>query len=431
MKKCLIIGGGLAGLSAAAHLVKNSHQVTLLEASPKLGGRTYSYYNPGHGHYIDNGQHLMMGCYHSTLELLKIIDGIGEIEIQDKLLIPFIDSEGNTHLLNSVSNLYPFNLLYAILNYNALSHKERFSLLKFFIYNILYNAGNREHYTVYDWLKKGGQSQNSILSLWKVLAVGTLNSDIEKSSAYLFRDVLREIFLTGNKSAKLILAKNSLSETFSDKIRLFIQRYGGEIRLSERVSSISVSDGKITGIRSLKNCYESFDCVISAIPLRAFNKLEFYPVKPEFVLPELEYSPIVSVHLWLKNNPFKERFYGMIDSEIDWLFNNGTHITLVKSAADELAFVSNEEIIRLFCAEIKKYFKYFDSGDVLDAIVIKEKNATFLPSPASNLERKNIYCPVTNLVLAGDWTDTRLPATIEGAIKSGKTAADVVMKMLR
>jgi squalene-associated FAD-dependent desaturase len=429
MKKCIIIGGGLAGLSAAAHLVKNSHQVTLLEASPKLGGRTCSYFNTAHNHYTDNGQHLMMGCYHSTLELLKITDGMGEIEIQDKLVIPFVDNEGKTHLLNSATNLYPLNLLYAIMNYGALSCTERFSLLKFFIFNIFYNAGIREHYTVYDWLKKGGQSQNSILSLWKVLAVGTLNADIEKSSASLFRDVLRQIFFTGNKSAKMILTKNSLSETFPDKIRLFIHRYGGEIHLSERVSSISVSEGKITGIRSLKKCYEDFDCVISAVPLRAFNKLEFNPVKPEFIVPALEYSPIVSVHLWLKDNPFKERFYGMLDSEIDWLFNNGTHITLVKSAAGKLASASNEEIIRLFCTEIKKYFNYFDSDGVLDAVVIKEKNATFLPSPASNIERKNIYCPVPNLVLAGDWTDTRLPATIEGAIKSGKTAADVVMKM--
>jgi hydroxysqualene dehydroxylase len=431
MKKCIIIGGGLAGLSAAAHLVKNSHQVTLLEASPKLGGRTYSYYNRKHGHYIDNGQHLMMGCYHITLELLKIADGLSEIEVQNKLKIPFVDKEGKTHLLNSSSSLYPLNLLYALLNYSALFLMERFSVLRFFINNILYDAGNKENITVDEWLKKGGQSLNSIISLWEVLAVSMLNAETGQASASLFRDILRQVFFTGNKSAKFVFAKNSLSETFPAKIQQYILRQGGEISISERVDSVSIYDGKITGLRSIKNYYNDFDCVISAVPLRAFNKLVFNPVKPQFVLPSLENSPIISVHLWLKNNPFKERFYGMLDSEIDWLFNNGTHITLVKSAAGEVINTSNAEITELFCAEIKKYFNCFEAGDVLDSLVIKEKSATFIPTPASNAERKDIYCPVKNLILAGDWTDTRLPATIEGAVKSGKTAADAVMDSRR
>ena len=427
MKKCIIIGGGLAGLSAAVHLIKKSYKVTLLEASPKLGGRTYSFIHEKHNHHIDNGQHLMMGCYKNTLELLKIINAESEVEIQDRLNIPFLVKGGKEYNLNAPANLYPFNLLYAIMNYKALSLQERFSVLKFFINEILFNAHQPENLIVDGWLKKGGQSSNSISSLWEILSVGTLNSSQANASAAIFRDVLREVFLTGNNSAKIIFPKNSLSETFSDKVRLYIQRNGGEILLSERVCSINLDNGKMTGLKTSKNNYSGFDCAIAAIPLQALDKIEFLPSKPHFTLPQFEYSPILSIHFWLKQNTFKKRFYGLIDSKVHWLFNNGTHITLIASAADDLIHYSNQEITKLFCNEIKNYFPEFNEDEITDAVVIKEKRATFIPTIASNRERNLISNPVTNLYLSGDWTNTQLPATIEGAIKSGRTTADLIM----
>jgi hydroxysqualene dehydroxylase len=429
MKKCIIIGGGLAGLSAAVHLSQNNFKVTLLEASPKLGGRAYSFYSGSHGRYVDNGQHIMMGCYHNTLELLKITYAMDEIIIQDNLTVPFVSERGMEYRLKAVSSLYPFNLARAIWGYKALTVKERFSLLAFFVNNIVYEGGLSKDISVSDWLRRGGQSDNTIKCLWDILAVGILNSPADVASAKLFRDALRQVFLTGNKSTKIVFAKSSLSETFAHKSRLYIEKQGGEILLSQRVIGVAHNGGLVTGIKTLEKEYTDFDFVISAVPVRGLEKIEFNPPEAEFKLPELETSPILSVHLWLKENPFREKFYGLIGAPVHWLFNNGTHITLVTSAAFEILNDSNEEIISKYCFVIKKYFPYFNPSEILDSMVVREKNATFLPTTASNSERRNFNSPLVNFAIAGDWTDTKLPATIEGAIKSGKTAAERVMAM--
>jgi squalene-associated FAD-dependent desaturase len=429
MKKCIIIGGGLAGLSAAVHLTKNNYKVTLLEASPKLGGRAYSFYNGSHGHYIDNGQHIMMGCYQNTLELLKITDALDEIIIQDNLRVPFVSEGGKEYRLEAGSHLYPFNLSRAIWGYKALTVKERFSLLAFFVNNLVYDGGLSKDISVNEWLRRGGQSDNTIKCLWDILAVGILNSPADMASAKLFRGALRQVFLTGNKSTKIVFAKSSLSETFADKSRLFIEKQGGEILLSQRVREVSLSGVNVTGIKTVDKEFTDFDFAISAVPLNGLNKIEFNPPAEELKLPEIETSPILSVHLWLKENPFREKFYGLIGAPVHWLFNNGTHITLVTSAAFEILNDSNEEIISKYCFVIKKYFPYFNASEILDSVVVREKNATFLPTTASNPERKNFYSPLANFAFAGDWTDTKLPATIEGAIKSGKAAAERVMAM--
>ncbi len=428
MKKCLVIGGGLAGLSAAVHLTSKSYKVTILEASPKLGGRTYSLHNDQHKQFVDNGQHLMMGCYDYTLEFLKLIDALGEIEIQEKLRVKVVGKEGDIHYLASNSNLYPFNLLKAILNYSAVSFSERTSILKFFVSRVFYSRPGLEKLTVLEWLKINGQSERSINSFWEMIAIGTLNSSMEKSSALLFREVLKKVFFNGNNSIRFILPKNSLSQTFSQKAEQFILSNGGEIYLSERASDVTIKQGLITEIRTNKKSYDDFDFIVSAVPVNAFTKLIFHPFRPSFELPEMKYSPIISVHLWLKKNDFKERFYGLLDSKINWLFNNGTHITLVTSAADELVKMPNKEIIRHFCLDIINYFPYFKVIDIVDSLVIKEKSATFIPSNESNIARRKIFNPVKNLFLSGDWIDTGLPATIEGAIKSGKMAADWIVK---
>lgn len=428
MKKCLIIGGGLAGLSAAVHLINKSYNVTLLEASPKLGGRTYSFYNGKHNQYVDNGQHIMMGCYSHTLELLKIIDALDEIEIQKKLKIPVVDKTGKNYYLASQSDLYPVNLISAILNYKALSLKERISVLRFYITEVFFGAEKSENNAVAEWLSKNGQSGNAISSFWEMLSVGTLNSKVDISSAKLFREVLRRVFFTGNNSIKIILPKNSLSETFSMRAEKYILKHGGKINLSERGEEITIADGKIIEVKSGKEIYRQFDFIVSAVPVESFKKLLFHPQKPEFVLPEMDYSPIISIHIWLNHNPFKERFYNLSGSKLDWLFNNGSHITLLKSAADELARLDNETVMEICHFEIKKYFPFFNRADIADSIVIKEKQATFIPSIESGITRKKIYNPVANLFLAGDWVDTKLPATIEGAIKSGRMAADWVIK---
>lgn len=430
MKKCIVIGGGLAGLSAAVYLTKNNFNVTLLESSPKLGGRAYSFTHPSFEGYIDNGQHIMTGCYNYTFDFLSQINALDEIEMQKRMRIPFVKEGGKEFLLEEGSLFYPLSLAAAILNYKALSLKERISVIRFFINDILYGANISGGLTVSEWLARGGQGEREIKALWEILAIGTLNAPLMETSASLFNNVLRELFLTGSRASKIVLPKNSLSHTFSFKAKEYIEERGGAVITSARVEKIIHSGSSASSIIFNRGVIDDFDYIVSAVPLKSFKRINFEPDRPQFNLPELKDSSIVSVHIKPDKNPFKEPFYGLIGSEIHWLFNRGTHITLVTSSADSITELSNKEITEKFCFEIQKYFPYFKTVRILDTLVIREKAATFTPSLASNPERENIISPLANFVFAGDWVDTKLPATIEGAIKSGRGAADQVISKI-
>jgi hydroxysqualene dehydroxylase len=167
-----------------------------------------------------------------------------------------------------------------------------------------------------------------------------------------------------------------------------------------------------------------FDCVISAVPYHAFQK--FISVSYLNKKPDLRYSSILTIHLWLSHNPLKEDFYGLIDSPVHWIFNKKTHLTLVISDADYLNGKSKEEILFLAARELKKYIK-LDLDDIIDFQIIKEKRATFIPSEHTLNSRPSVITGLDNFFVAGDWVDTGLPSTIESAVKSGRMAADAVL----
>jgi protoporphyrinogen oxidase len=163
--------------------------------------------------------------------------------------------------------------------------------------------------------------------------------------------------------------------------------------------------------------------VISTLPLYALKKvINGNNFLPDF---ELEYSSILTAHLFLKENRFEDTFYGLIDSPVQWVFNKGSHLTVVISNADKFIDASNEEIINLILSELKKYI-LLESSDLTKYRIIKEKRAGFVPSNNILDKRPSVYTPYKNFFLAGDWTNTGLPATIESAVKSGKIAAEAV-----
>ncbi len=418
MKKVVVIGGGLAGLSVAVHLAKNKFQVELFEASPKLGGRTYSFIDKITGDEVDNGQHIMMGCYNSTLEFLKITNSLDKISIQKNLEVNFFHPQKGKVRLKTNSFPYPLNLLFAILNFQALSFKEKISVLKFFSSILFLNTYSLKNLSVLDWLKKNGQSENTIKSLWEILAIGTLNCSLEEASADIFASVLKTIFLTGNNSTKIILPKFGLSKVFSEPTEKFLKEKNCKIYLSKSVDKICVNEKRVSSIFVDRKEISDFDFVISAVPKFALEKIIDEKNLP---LKEIKYSPILSAHIWLSKNIFENDFTGIIDSPVQWIFNHQKYISIVISNAKNLIEKSNDEIQKIILTEIKKYFPLFEESSVNHFKIIKEKRATFIPN--SKLENRPDYkTDLENLILAGDWIDTGLPATIEGAILSGKIA---------
>ena len=430
MKKVIVVGAGLAGLSASVYLSDNDFQVTLIEASPKAGGRAYSLSHNSNGYFFDNGQHILMGCYEETIAFFKKINSLEKLDFQKSLRIPFVLPNGTIHKFESPKNLYPLNLLMGIMKYKALTLKERLKIIDFFLDLICCASCDLKDKSVSQWLRCKNQSENSVKAFWEILVVGALNTTIDKASAEIFSEILKIIFLTGNKSASILVPRVGLTELYVDDALNFILKKNGRIFLSERVTGLEMTGETVSTLVTNKNSYADFDAVVFAIPAYSLGRILNRTSQP-IAVPEFQYSPIVNAHFWLKNNPFEEKFYSLIDSEIHWLFNHGSHITLTTSAADDIILLDESEIKRLFSSELEKYFPIFNREIIVDSKVIKEKRATFVPDITSNEARKGIYCSIKNVIIAGDWTDTGLPSTIESAVLSGRLAAGNVINSLK
>jgi hydroxysqualene dehydroxylase len=433
MKKCLVIGGGFAGLSAAVYLSEKQFKVTLLEASPKLGGRAYSLINEKSDCRFDNGQHIMMGCYENTIDFIRKIGAVDLLDIQKSLQVNFVKPGGLIYQLKTPRFFYPFNLLYGILNYRALSLKERIKIIDFFLDLVCCFSEDITSKNVAEWLKGKKQSDNSIKSFWEILIVGMLNTRAENASASLFAEVLKRVFFDGAKSASIVIPKTDLSNLYVKQSKEFIKNNAGEIFLSERVLKLFIKDDRIKKVMTDKNEYEDFDFAISAIPAHAFEKIEIAALDKSSIniieqLKEIagkfNYSPILNIHLWLRENPFKEKFYGLIDSKIHWLFNHGSHISITTSNASDFISLGEKEILSNFYSEIEKYFPIFTQDLIIDSKVIKEKRATFIPDTQTTGARERVLSMFGNLIIAGDWANTGLPSTIEGAVLSGRAASE-------
>ncbi len=432
MKRVLVVGGGLAGLSSAVYLSDNEFEVTLLEASPKLGGRTYSLHNDRYNDYYDNGQHILMGCYEYTLDFINKIGGTDKLHFHESLEINFVKQGENLFRLKAGKYSYPLNLLFAILKFKALKLKDRFKIIDFFLDLMCCAGEDLRDKTVKEWLQCKKQSENSIKSFWEILVVGTLNTNIEKASAEMFAGILKRIFLQGNMASTIVIPETGLSQLFCESAAKFIDKNSGKIIFSERVLKVECTDRKVAAVVTDRNVYKNFDAVILAVPTFALSKIQITGTTHQFQIPELQYSPIVNIHLWLSQNPFRRKFYGLIGSDIHWLFNHGSHITLMTSAADRIISFESSGIKRCFCSELEKYFSIFNSEMILDFVVIKEKRATFIPDISSNKKRKEkVSSQIENLFFAGDWTDTDLPSTIESAVMSGKLISEQVISSLK
>ena len=424
MKRCIVIGGGFSGLTSAVYLSKAGFKVTLLESSPKLGGRAYSLKDKETCDVIDNGQHILMGCYNYTLNFLKEISAEENLITQDRLEINFVDENFELLPLAAPKIIYPFNLLFAILKYKALTTEDKLRFISFFTKIPFYSNRDLERMTVAGWLKRENQSDSSIKAFWEILVVGALNTNMNNASAKIFASILKEIFFKGNKAATILIPKFGLTETYCGHAFDYIVKKGGKVNLGESVIELKSNGGILTEIITEHRSIKDFDFVVSAVPLYAFNKIKKDPLLNIDL--QLNYSSILSVHLWLKKNPLKEKFYGLINSPVHWIFNHLNHVTMVISDADELVKHGTEEIFNLACGELEKFFT-IKRTEITAFQIIKEKRATFIPSNEIINKRPNTQTKLLNMYLAGDWINTGLPSTIESAVKSGKLAADLII----
>ncbi len=428
MKRCVVIGGGLAGLSAAVFLAESGIKVEIIEASPKLGGRAYSFLDKSTSDIIDNGQHILMGCYKDTLDFIRLIKAENNFIFQEQLKVNFLKENFKLFQLKANNFIYPFNILTALLNYKAISFSSRLKLLKFFVKLFFPPDDYLNKLTVYQWLKQENQTEELIKSFWEILSVGILNTNINKASAKIFSDILRKIFFSGKKSSTIILPRFGLSESFCNNSKKFIEERKGSISLLESVDEIVVQGEKIVSIKTNKRVIAGFDYVVSAVP---YYILKNILGKDKSILRNIDfsYSTIVSIHIWLRENKLTEDldFYGLIDSPVHWVFNHNSHLSLVISDANNLADIPKEKIFDIAALQLEKYLGIL-KDNIISYKIIKEKKATFIPSNNILNQRPEPYTALNNFYLAGDWVNTGLPSTIESAVKSGRMVSGLISK---
>ena len=443
-----VIGGGFAGLSAAAALAEQGKRVIVLEARPGLGGRATSFTDPATGERVDNGQHLLIGGYHETFSFLRRVGSSSSVRLQRRLSVDVVDHDGVRSRLKSVALPAPWHLVGGIAAWSALGWRDRLAALRLgppiraaarTFRDPTPGVGMRKlPRTVRAWLVDNGQTDRLIHLLWEPLAVATLNESIDIAAPGPFLQVLARMFGASAQDSALGLPVKPLDEIYAEPARAFVEARGGDVVMN--ATGQVVIDDRVTvtarhtagpGV-SRAGRHVSCRSVICAVPWYALP--DVLPPVPSLrdtidAARNTPESPIVTVNLWLDRQVMDGEFLGLPGRAMQWVFDKrslfgdgSSHLSLVSSGATSLVAKSNAEIIDVALAELRAALPGMNGAAVRRAVAVREKRATF--SVASGLPpRPATRTAIPGLFLAGDWIDTGLPATIESAVVSGHAAA--------
>jgi len=438
----LILGGGFAGLSCAVALAKAGRRVSVLEKKPHLGGRAYSFTDPESRQIVDNGQHLFMGCYRHTRRFLEEI-GTGELLVfSKKIRVDYADAQGRRDVLSCPAILgSPLHLAWGVLGLSGISVSDKTGLLRLdrYIKSIKDQAevpAELDKVTVRQWLDGLGQSRLIQQRLFDPIALGALNDDPEVAAATGFVQVLREIFYRDVESTRLGVAAVGLSELYTGAARAYIEKRGGRVLESRKLSGLIEEGGRVKG--ALTEAGERFeaDAVVSTLAPWDLKKLAL-PAALRGPWEELKAAPIVSVCLWLDRPVIEEPLVGMLGTEIQWVFNksrilrlkgDGQYLSLVISGAHKQISWDPKEVLAAAERDLAGCFPAFKQAKIVRWKVVKELFATLSPAPGSDALRPAPGPGMAGFFFAGDWTRTGLPATIESAVVSGDAAAEAVLR---
>lgn len=434
MKKVIILGAGVAGISTAVNLADKNISLKVFEASSKPGGRAMSLVDKKSGDIIDNGQHILIGAYK---EFLKICQELGAMKYLKKMpmKVKFIFPDKSRVVLNPEILPGKLGMLAGLLNMN-ISWKSKKNALKFLI---KLNISKDDYLGIssYDFLKKFKQTDELINILWEPLVVATLNASLRESDASLLAAVIRQGLLPGPKASRIYFPYYGFNKIY-DLFNKYLKKHKAEIHFKSSVKELVIENGKAKGVILSNGETHYADYIISAMPAKRLKA-----VLGENLLPELryinnyEYTPIVSLYLWYDREIMEEEFVALLETQAQWIFkyknpdNKHQNIySIVISNAENLLDFSSEEILNICLEEIERVLPIAKEAKLESWRLFRDKKATISPAPAIQFIRPHTKCSIENLYLAGDWTQTYLPATIEGAARSGKAAADEIMKLL-
>ena len=459
-RSVIVIGGGLAGLSSAVALAEAGFRVRLFEKRPHLGGRASSYVLPG-GEHVDNCQHVTLGCCTNLADFYRRVGAAHKIRWYDRLI--FSDAAGRRGVIEASPLAPPFHLAPSFALFPSLAWADKSAIARAML--AITRSGGRPPdvsgaagVTMLDWLRRHDQTQASIERFWRVVLVSALDEELGRTDAGYGMDVFWKAFLANRNGFRIGIPSVPLGELYSG-CRQAIEQRGGEVVVRAGVRAIRLEHGRVVGVELDNHALETSDYYIAAVPhdqLPGLLPAKVVEREPAFAnLSRLRSAPITGVHLWFDRVVMTEPYLTLLDHTTQWIFNksllygpsappagtdvagqagapggaveNFQYLQLVISASYELVPRSRQDIIELCRRELQEILPPAREARLLKATVIKETAATFSPEPGCDRWRPCQSGPIENLFLAGDWTATGWPATMESAVRSGYLAAEAIL----
>jgi squalene-associated FAD-dependent desaturase len=411
-----VIGAGLAGLAAALELKEAGCDVTVFERSRLLGGRATSF-EVG-GHEVDNGQHVFLACFTEFTAFVGRL-GMGDaLALQDRFDVLVLSRDGTASRLRAGDFPPPWHLLTAFLRYRHLGWRDKYDVAR-----ALAGVGriNGSDGTFAAWLGRLGQRERALRGFWRPFLVPALNAPLDRMSAADAGFVLRTAFLSGAGAGRLGYAKVPLA-----RIAASAARRVDRVHLSAPVAAIDVQAGRVV-VSLSSGDRVALDAVVIAVPppqlARLIGDAERFGIDP---LDRYEPRPIVDVHLWHDRGRLGFDLAALLDSPVQWVFEKAPgYVCCSMSAADEYIRRPTDDAVRRCWEEVTAAVPALRGARLLEARATRSPEGTFLAAPG--VRRPGPKTRFPNVALAGSWTDTGWPDTLESAVRSGLTAAKALL----
>lgn len=442
----LIVGGGLGGIATAVALAERGVSCRLLESKPRLGGRAGSFEDPETKSLVDNCQHVGMGCCTNLKHLLRTV-GIESSFRREKVLY-FVGVDGRVSRLYATPGPSPLHLAWAGFWMRSLSFTDKLRVVAGLrrLARPLSPAAADQSFA--RWLYHQGQTPSVIAAFWEVVLVSALSETLDRMTVGAARKVFLDGFLRHRDSWIVEIPDAKLGEIYGEPVIQWLKARGGEVLLRSSIEKVLVEGQRVSGVRLKDGKTMTADHYVLAVPWHRLGSLlpdSWKDRSPFAEASRLEAAPITSVHIWL-DRPITDLPHAVFLGRLSqWLFNrtqleaanNGAHegiggwyYQVVISASRNLAGHSQREILRRVLVELAGVFPAARAAVVIKSRQITEHRAVFSVQPGSDRCRPTQATGIENLVLAGDWTQTGWPATMEGAVRGGNLAAEQIFKRL-
>ena len=434
-----VAGGGLAGLAAGCALAEAGFRVSLFERRPYLGGRASSYQHPGTGEIVDNCQHVLLGCCTNLLDFYRRAGVQDKIRWYEKLT--FLEPGGRASVIAPSMLPAPLHTALAFLRADCLNFRDKLGISRAMAALAPSVPVDRGELFL-DWLKRHGQTEQAIERFWKTILVSALNEDLDQVSVPYAAQVVRESFLKSAAAGRMGIPTVPLTDLYSTAGD-YIGARGGDVQFRAGVESFRAEASEVSVTTNGQE--QKFDYLVMAVPFDVLGRM--LPDTPlaaplAAALSQFSTSPITGIHLWFDRQISDLDHAVLLDRTIQWMFHksrlievrgtqargNGSYVELVVSCSRGLVEKSKAEIVDMAVKEAQEFFPAAREAKLLKSTVIKEVHATYSPHPGIEQHRPRPETAWPRVFLAGDWTATGWPATMEGAVRSGYLAAEALAR---